>query len=165
MRHGAKELDLIRLLRRIVTERGCDAAISKDIDSLLQIVDVDHARRDFDDPLHELLAFAQLFFGLPAHGDVSHHFHKAAQPPIGAAQRGRERVCQKARTVLSPPPTLLYMAPCLGRDLELAPRLASLNVLWEMEDGEIPPDDFIRPIAFDPHGAGVPTDHTPLGVE
>src|SRR4030095_1656976 len=120
MRHGANELVRIRLFHRIVTERGRDAAISKDILPPLQVVDENHARRDFDDALHELLAYAQLLFGLPALGDVSHHVHKAAQPPIAVAQSVREHVCQKARTVLSLPPALLHMGT-FGRDLKRAP--------------------------------------------
>ena len=102
---------------------------------------------------------------LAALGDVARDLGEADQPARRLADGVDHDVGPEAGAVLALPPALgLEAAFALG-DRQAARRLAAAAVLVGVEDREMLADDFVRPVALDALGAGVPVADDAAGVE
>src|SRR6266403_3862883 len=90
-------------------------------------------------------------------GDVSRDFCETAQPPRPVAQGGNHHVGPEPRSVLAHAPAFVFEASSLFGKLQFMARPASFHILRWVEAGEVLADDFLRLVALDAFGPGIPT--------
>jgi hypothetical protein len=121
---------------------------------------VEHEDRVFLDRLYEeaelFLTLADELISLAALGEVAGHLRETDQLRRIRSQGGNDGVAPESAAVLSDAPSLVFDAPFLCGDLELAPRFPVGQIAVTVKPGEVLADDLVRVVAHDPRGAAVP---------
>ncbi len=96
-------------------------------------------------------------------GQVARDLCKADESAFFVAQCGDHDVPPELRSILPNSPAFLLEPAIRGGTFELERWFPPIGL--RIKDGEVPADDFVRPITLEALGAGVPAENVPFAVE
>ena len=114
---------------------------------------------------HRLAHAFHLFLSQPSLRHIARDFRVADQSAIRRAYGIDDHVGPEFRAVLAVAPPFLFETAFARGRLQPDFRQAGCDVLGTVKFGEMPADDFLRRVALDAFGAGVPVRDDPLGGE
>src|SRR6195256_2226793 len=92
-------------------------------------------------------------------GHVPSDLGEALQTPLSVPQRSDNNVGPETGTVLADSPSLILALAALSSFLQDFLWPSTLHIFREIERGNVLPEDFLRPVAFQTLRTIIPTDH------
>ena len=108
---------------------------------------------------------SELLLRTTALGNVASHLSITAENAALVTNRRDDDVRPETRTVLADAPTFLLESSLGLRNAQLHVGFPGGDVLGCVEAGEMLAEDFLRPVALDALGTGVPAGDAPLRIE
>ena len=96
---------------------------------------------------------------------VPGELRKPMQSALRIPQRREHHVGPKPRAVFADSPSFVHVLAALGCFRQCLFWLAIHHIFWRIKHGKVLSDDFIRAVAFQAFGAGIPANHVPKGVQ
>jgi hypothetical protein len=98
-------------------------------------------------------------------GNIARHLGIPDQDALRVADRVDDDIRPKRRPILADTPALCFVSPTLQRRSQRARRLAGGAIGLRVEARKVLTDDFLRRVALDPLGAGIPAGYIPMRVQ
>ena len=111
------------------------------------------------------LEFFHLLLGFTTLGDVTGDLGEADKPVLVIAYRIDDDACPKEGAILANAPALFLVAAAFQCKPERTRGPAGGLICAGVEAGEVLPDDFFRPVAFDALTTGIPVGNHAVGIE
>src|SRR5207253_11081035 len=109
-----------------------------------------------NDETEALFTLPQRIFGATALGQVTRDFGEANQVAVAVAPRSNDDVSPEPRAVLTDAPAFFLVGAFAFRDQQLVLGMANGDHLGRIKNGEMFADDFIRGVALETLGSGIP---------